>query len=198
MADEDHKKKEAEEGTEADQAEGESSASDAPIKATKTSASVEDTASAEDHLATQSEDEKKAVEGEAAPATGLQMGWKRFVYGAYFAGAIAVAFVASKAISTAWHRIGTWKPQIGEPHDEYVMPIAAIIGGATAYYYWRRDKTRTYVEQVAEELSKVTWPSRKEVQNSTFVVIMTTAFATIFFALMDQFWRYVTNLVYGF
>lgn len=196
MADEDLKKKE-EEGTEPEQGE-EASESDAPIKATKASASVNDEASADDQLPADVKEAEAAAEGEAAPATGLQLGWKRFVYGAYFGGAIAVAFVAEKAISTIWHRLGTWKPQLGEAKDEYVLPIAAIIGVGTALYYWRREKTRTYVEQVAEELSKVTWPSRKEVQNSTFVVIVTTAFATVFFALMDQFWRYVTNLVYGF
>ncbi len=50
---------------------------------------------------------------------------------------------------------------------------------------------------MASELSKVTWPTRTEVTNSTAVVIVTTAVATLFFALMDRFWSFVTNLVYG-
>ena len=44
---------------------------------------------------------------------------------------------------------------------------------------------------------KVTWPSRTEVTNGTFVVIVTTIVSTVFFALMDRFWGFVTNLVYG-
>jgi preprotein translocase SecE subunit len=32
---------------------------------------------------------------------------------------------------------------------------------------------------------------------STAVVIVTTIFSTIFFALMDRFWSFLTNLVYG-
>ena len=32
---------------------------------------------------------------------------------------------------------------------------------------------------------------------SPFVVIIATAFSTIFFALMDQFWLWVTKHVYG-
>ena len=51
---------------------------------------------------------------------------------------------------------------------------------------------------VAEELSKVTWPSRKEVTNSTTVVVITTLFATLFFALMDRFWAFITDKIYTF
>jgi preprotein translocase subunit SecE len=77
------------------------------------------------------------------------------------------------------------------------MPIAGLIGLFTAIYYYRDQKTRTLAEEVASELGKVTWPSREEVVNSTFVVLVTTLLATTFFALMDRFWGFVTNLVYG-
>jgi len=52
--------------------------------------------------------------------------------------------------------------------------------------------------EVAEELSKVSWPDRKEVTSSTTVVLFYTLFATVFFALMDQFWKYVTDKIYSF
>ncbi len=68
------------------------------------------------------------------------------------------------------------------------MPAAAIVGTLVAYYYYRDEKTRTLAEEVASELGKVSWPSRDEVVNSTFVVIVTTFVATIFFALMNRFW----------
>ena len=136
-------------------------------------------------------------EAHDAGATPHQLGYKRFVYAAYLAGAIAIAFLGSKAVNAIWARLAAWKPQLGEPRDEIVMPIAAIAGAATALYYWKQSKTRQYAEEVASELSQVTWPSRKEVTNSTTVVIVTTAFATVFFALMDRFWGFVTNLVYG-
>jgi preprotein translocase SecE subunit len=167
--------------------------------------STGESASLEDGLVTTSEangeslakasvDDEDEIEEVDAP---VQLGGQRFVYAAYFAGAIAVAFLLSKATSYAWMRLSLWKPQIGEPHDEMVMPIAALVGAAVAFYYYRDDKTRTMAEEVASELGKVTWPSRDEVQNSTFVVVITTLIATTFFALMDRFWGFVTNLVYG-
>ena len=130
-------------------------------------------------------------------AVPTQLGYKRFVYAAYFAGGIGIAFLGSKLANLIWMRLAAWKPQIGEPRDDIMMPIAAVVGAATAYYYWKKAATRQYAEEVASELSQVTWPSRNEVTNSTTVVIVTTAFATIFFALMDRFWSFVTNLVYG-
>jgi preprotein translocase subunit SecE len=137
-------------------------------------------------------------DAENEPAgTPTQLGYKRFLYAAYFAGGIGIAFLGSKMGNLIWMRLAAWKPEIGEPRDDIMMPIAAIVGAGTAYYYWKKAKTRQYAEEVASELSQVTWPSRKEVTNSTTVVIVTTAFATIFFALMDRFWGFVTNLVYG-
>jgi preprotein translocase subunit SecE len=133
--------------------------------------------------------------GEAASPS--QLGARRFVYAAYFAGAIAIAFFVSKVVDYAWVKLAVWKPVLGEPRDEIVMPISALIGAGTAIYYWYRTRARQLAEEVAAEMSKVTWPTRTEVTNGTFVVIVTTIVSTVFFALMDKFWGFVTNLVYG-
>jgi preprotein translocase subunit SecE len=143
------------------------------------------------------QDEDEELDEDDAVGTPAQLGSQRFVYAAYFAGGIAVAFMLSKAISYGWTRLSLWKPTIGDPHDEVVMPVAALIGALVAFYYYRDEKTRTLAEEVASELGKVSWPSRDEVVNGTFVVVVTTFIATAFFALMDRFWGFVTNLVYG-
>jgi preprotein translocase subunit SecE len=132
--------------------------------------------------------------GAASPT---QLGTRRFVYAAYFAGAIGVAFLVSKLLDFAWLKLQSWKPALGEPRDEVVMPVAALIGTFTALYFWYRTRARELAEEVATEMSKVTWPTRTEVTNGTFVVIVTTIVSTVFFALMDKFWGFVTNLVYG-
>lgn len=126
-----------------------------------------------------------------------QLGTRRYVYAGYFAGAIAIAFIMSKVLGYAWYRLQTYKPSIGEPSDEIVMVVSALIGGLAAVYYWYRTRARELAEEVATEMSKVTWPTRTEVTNGTFVVIVTTIISTVFFALMDKFWGFVTNLVYG-
>ncbi len=128
----------------------------------------------------------------------VQLGYLRFVYAAYMAAAIIVSFIAEKIGHVAWYRLGQWNPSFGEPHDEVLYPFAAAIGIGVSLYYWRKPEAREYSNEVAEELSKVSWPTRKEVMNSTTVVVLTTIFATVFFALMDQFWKYVTDKIYSF
>jgi preprotein translocase subunit SecE len=132
-----------------------------------------------------------------SPVAPTQLGANRFVYAAYFGAAIAVAFIASKALDFAWLKLQNYQPSIGEPRDEIIMPLAGIIGAGAALYYWYRTRARQLAEEVAAEMSKVTWPSRTEVTNGTVVVIVTTVVSTVFFALMDKFWGFVTNLVYG-
>ena len=157
--------------------------------------SKDDSRAAPDELLTaESEAQDVAPVGAASPS---QLGTRRFVYAAYFAGAIAIAFLASKLIDFGWVKAQTYKPAIGEPRDEVVMPVAALIGGGTAVYYWTHTRARELADEVATEMSKVTWPTRTEVTNGTVVVIVTTIVSTVFFALMDKFWGFVTNLVYG-
>ncbi len=139
-----------------------------------------------------------AEEEHEAGSPPIQFGYQRFVYAAYMALAMFVAFFLSKVVHASWFRLGQWKPMFGEPRDELVYPIAAVIGVGTALYFWRQQSSRQFADEVAEELSKVTWPNKKEVWNSTAVVIFTTLFATLFFALMDQFWKFVTDKIYSF
>lgn len=179
--------------------EEESSSSDADDKADdeKSDDKVEVRAKADSKT---DEGEKAESEAEADDAAGtpVQLGYQRYVYAAYMAGALLVAFLVAKIGHVAWYRLGQWKPEFGEPKDDILYPAAAVVGIAIALYYWRKQDARQYANEVAEELSKVTWPSRKEVTNSTTVVVLTTLFATVFFALMDRFWSFITDKIYTF
>jgi preprotein translocase subunit SecE len=145
-----------------------------------------------------SEADRTADTEPVAEAAPMQLGYMRFVYAAYMGGAMVVAFLVAKIGHAAWYKLDQWKPEFGEPQDELVIyPIAGVLGILVAVYYWRKASARQYAQEVAEELSKVTWPSRKEVTNSTAVVVATTVVMTAFFALMDQFWRYITDKIYS-
>jgi preprotein translocase subunit SecE len=135
------------------------------------------------------------LEGEGlAPS---QLGTSRFVFATFFGGGILIAFMATKIGSTVWHALGRKWPTVGEPRDEWLYPAAIALGIAIPLYYFRRPDARQYAEEVAEELAQVTWPSKEEVTNSTVIVVMTTLVSTVFFALLDQFWRFVTDKIYG-
>ena len=145
--------------------------------------------------------ETRPEEDGPAPTAPVQLGYRRYVYATYMAAAIMVAFLSKQLIDFLWFKTSQWKPQwfgqYVEPVEEVVVVLGGLIGIGFAWYYWRNKKVRTLIEEIAEELTRVTWPTRKEVTQSTTVVIIATAFSTIFFAQMDQFWLWVTKHVYG-
>ncbi len=162
-----------------------------------TNVEVADAPDAHDGVEASSSSPDQEFDPPAAVASPSQLGTRRFVYAAYLGAAIAIAFLSSKALEMVWLRVQSWKPIVGEPRDEVLMPVAALIGAGAALYYWRYTRARELAEEVASEMSKVTWPTRAEVTNGTVIVIVTTLVSTVFFALMDKFWGFVTNLVYG-
>ena len=52
-----------------------------------------------------------------------------------------------------------------------------------------------FLQQVRQETSKVTWPSRNEVLISTIMVIVLVAFASLFFLLADQLISWLVGLM---
>ena len=56
--------------------------------------------------------------------------------------------------------------------------------------------SRTFVVEVCVELSKVTWPTRKETWSQTIVVIVVSIIAAIILGVFDAFWAQITDLIY--
>ena len=148
--------------------------------------------------------DEAAVEGGVVPT---QLGATRYVLAGFFASGIAITFLVSKVFSGVWNRLAdsTWvsahAPFLSRIAEDDRPTYTTVVGAATgifaAVYAYRRPDVREWTSEVAAELAKVSWPSKREVTNSTMVVIAASAFATVFLALLDRFWGFVTNLVYG-
>lgn len=54
-----------------------------------------------------------------------------------------------------------------------------------------------FIQEVRQEVSKVTWPSRKEVWITTVAVLVMVTLASIFFLLTDQMLGWLVSLVLG-
>ncbi len=54
-----------------------------------------------------------------------------------------------------------------------------------------------FAAEVRQEVSKVTWPSWKEVWITTLMVVIMVTLASIFFLLADQFLGWVVQLILG-
>jgi len=56
-------------------------------------------------------------------------------------------------------------------------------------------KTRTFIEDVREQMQKVTWPDWAQLKNSTFVILVFVVIVSIIIFLMDITWRNALDLV---
>lgn len=54
-----------------------------------------------------------------------------------------------------------------------------------------------FVRQVRQEVSKVTWPTRKETTVTTIMVFIMAAVMAIFFLGVDQLLSYLIKLILG-
>ena len=54
-----------------------------------------------------------------------------------------------------------------------------------------------FIQQVRNEVSKVTWPTRNETMITTFIVFIFSFIASIFFFLGDQIMSFGIQLVLG-
>jgi preprotein translocase subunit SecE len=54
-----------------------------------------------------------------------------------------------------------------------------------------------FIQEVRQEVSKVTWPTWKEVWITTLMVIIMVSVASVFFLLTDQALGYLVRLVLG-
>jgi preprotein translocase subunit SecE len=136
-----------------------------------------------------------------------ELGTARYVHAAFFGAGILAAYVCGKLLLTAWNMLADWPDavrqvptllQYGEDERaSFTMVAGALVGIALVVWYYRKESVRNWAGEVASELSRVTWPNKETVTNGTMVVLVATLVATVYVAILDRFWGYLTNLVYG-
>jgi preprotein translocase subunit SecE len=151
------------------------------------------------------------AEGEAgAPPDETEataMGTRRYVHAAFLAIGILIAFLSGKLLTLAWNNLADWAPAVRavpqlvayaeEQRESISLTAGAVIGALAAFRMYRKDGIRRFADEVAAELTKVTWPNREAVLNGTVVVVVASAIATVYVAILDRFWSFLTTLVYG-
>jgi preprotein translocase subunit SecE len=210
MAEDADKKVDDAEGddAESDEKAGEEAPSKAIIRATGSDAIVPDDAAegGEGEEGEEGEEGDPADGGEEGDAA-AQLGSDRYVLAGFFAAGMAVAYVLGRAIDGAWVSASNkdWfsqsAPRLAAVPDDDKSMYSVILGGIIAlvvvYRTYKRPDVRAWADEVAAELAKCVWPTRKDVTSSTFVVIVASAIATVYMALLDRLWAFVTNIVYG-
>jgi preprotein translocase subunit SecE len=136
-----------------------------------------------------------------------QLGVQRYVFSAFAGVGIIVAYVVSRLVFTLWANFANRDffalnlPTLAAVPDDsketYALLFAGVLTLGYVFRAYRKPDVRQWADDVAGELVKVKWPTRKEVTSATIVVLTTSAIATLYLFVLDQFWSFLTNLVYG-
>jgi preprotein translocase subunit SecE len=138
-----------------------------------------------DQLAAAEEEELPPDEGSGRRLLGLE----RWVQLGFMAAAILFVWLYDHLITAIWYAFA-------DPNEALATAGAVVLGLATAAILYGNKGAYSLVHGVAEELSKVTWPTRKETSSSTIVVVITSIVAALVLFLFDSVWSAVTDLVY--
>jgi len=107
---------------------------------------------------------------------------------------------ATAGILLAWllTKCGDWVwSYFGKPNDLYVGLGAVVVAGIATWVAWKNEEVFTLANEVTSELSKVTWPDRRETVSSTIVVIATTIISSLLLGFFDAVWAWATRMIYG-
>jgi preprotein translocase subunit SecE len=134
-------------------------------------------------------------EQEKARPTGT-LGVERWVQFAYAACAITLAWFLIKLTGSVWTLLADTVDAVPEPNDTIIAVGAGLVAFITAVIAYRSQRVHTFVVEVCVELSKVTWPTRKETWSQTIVVVIVSIIAAIILGLFDAAWSTITDLIY--
>jgi preprotein translocase subunit SecE len=153
------------------------------------------------------DDDEESTEESEEDQAAAQLGVDRYVLAGFFAAGLAGAFVIGRAIQGMWTSASNkdWfsqnLPRLAAVSDDdkgaYSIVLAGLIAVVATYRVYQKPDVRTWADDVAAELQKVVWPSRKDVTSSTVIVIVASTVATVYLTLLDRLWAFVTNIVYG-
>ena len=122
---------------------------------------------------------------------------QRFVVVGILALGIIVALPLAHLLQYAWVQIGWDDPPVLSRELSLTTLIGYGIAALAVAFTLKHKPTYTLALEVADELSKVTWPSREETGNATVVVLVTVLICSLFFGVFDAVWLWLTNLVLG-
>lgn len=117
------------------------------------------------------------------------LGLQRWVLMFYVASGALLFWLLDKAIVMVWSKFA-------EPSALLATAGSALIAALITARVYNHETVHRLSYEVVGELSKVTWPSRKETQVSTGVVIVTSVIAAAILGAMDLVWSTVTDYIY--
>lgn len=117
---------------------------------------------------------------------------QRWIVLAFIGAATVVAGMVLRASVSLFTQMA-WPDQRLGPVTTTTL-IAVVLGAVTFFGLLRSTRAVTFTDEVIDELSKVTWPSKDETLRATTTVVVTTLLVAGLLGAYDQLWGFLMNL----
>jgi preprotein translocase subunit SecE len=120
---------------------------------------------------------------------------KRFIAIAYVLAALVVGAFLERVVAIAF---GYARVNDFEVFGDWSLSTVVGFGVAAiaAFVVWRTPRTQTVSLEVALELRRVTWPSKRETRAATIAVIVASAIAAVILGFFDMVWSWLSSQIY--
>jgi preprotein translocase subunit SecE len=121
---------------------------------------------------------------------------QRFVIFAYLAFGALCAATLGRLFTALASAGGIPDPALLGNNFTAMQAVGMLAGVAATIVLWKNAQAQSFTNEVVAELNKVTWPSKKETQTATGVVIITTLLMSLIMLIYDQLWGHLTSIIY--
>jgi preprotein translocase subunit SecE len=119
---------------------------------------------------------------------------KKWIYLSYLGATLLCAWVLDQTL-----RLVAGGMRLRNPMVMGVLPATAVIAGivmaVAAYVYFRKPKVDAFSNEVAQEMRKVTWPTKNHTYRSTIVVIVAVIVMAVILGVFDWICTKLVSLV---
>jgi preprotein translocase subunit SecE len=136
------------------------------------------------------------TEQDKARPTGT-LGVERWVQFAYAACGVVLAWFLIKSTNAIWTLLADTVDSVPEPNGTLIAVGGGLVSLVAAVVAYRSKKVHSFVVEVCVELSKVTWPTRKETWSQTILVIIVSVIAAVILGVFDAMWSQITDFIYN-
>lgn len=123
-------------------------------------------------------------------------GTQRYVVFAYLAMGFLVFMTLDRMLGALFYAVEIPNPGVIGSGFTLVSLIGLVVAAGLGVFAYRHPRASEFSNEVVTELRKVSWPSRKETQSQTIVVIITTVIIALILGLFDFIWAELTGLIY--
>jgi preprotein translocase subunit SecE len=116
----------------------------------------------------------------------MESQYKKWVNLSYLALAAILAYLV---FAFSLNVIAIWDLETRVRNVDLVVRGISLAAGLILFaVLYRNDRANRFMDEVMNEVSRVTWPSTKETTSATFIVIIMVLISGLILGALDYFW----------